>query len=414
MPRDEGKQPGPGSESFFLQGQDANIAHPPGGPDDTWTGDEIWQWIRFLARHGHDTTDVWELFYNTPSFTFANPFHWATDILDAPRTSLGKPMPIWAVPKANGLAPHYLIDQQRFISMTAVVHKGSTLDVPIVDNEGVPLIDPSFPPMIVVRGNVNLNPVGSDFIASPTNGVWSDEGIGIPLKRGLTAPSNSWLWSLVLKRQPMDHWVVRMAPQRQSDTDTSADTYAYGFLVTMLGQSSVEHFGVTPYDHNSGGSSWDDGRWRIIAVQGAGNVNSRDIVNGDLARANQLIALEGAENVSDAASPVTVYLSTPDMLVGDTEEFGTMRPMVRVFAHPGPTGSATTSLTVHQNWVGATFGQGFTNALASPPVNQPDQAFFEYKSELDFNSSKWRVRLTNGRSTSTRTMYVYATGNSAF
>jgi hypothetical protein len=109
-------------------------------------------------------------------------------------------------------------DQHRWIKVTAFIRAGSSddqnvesvigyVDVPLIDNDGVPYADPMFPPTCVLRRCATGD---LDAVAGTTTALWTDSFCN--MRYGSIAGFHDDVYAYVswqLSRSPTPHWVLR-------------------------------------------------------------------------------------------------------------------------------------------------------------------------------------------------------------
>jgi hypothetical protein len=338
------------------------------------------------------------------------PWYWGIDWQKMPDTLSGKPVPVWAPGVANGLVSHYHVDQMRWVSAIGILDRDSSLDIDLIDDEGVPLVDPSVPPSIVCRTAIATD-TGSgfpaqDFISDSTQGTWTDAFVNMPLKDGLVT-KNALSWRLRLNRTPVPHWRITVSSNRMELSTTTPDTFRFGARLDILGNYSGPH---VDYLRVATGSPWDVGRISVILpYQYVTDVQSLDVVNGSASAWNQVTLARGIENVG-ASSNATLYPRTPTSLIGDTQVFSTSAwPMVRVLAEADVPNNPTK--TTEPTWIASSLGLG-ANDRTSPPFDQSNIDVYGYYSEVSWDAvnTEWKLKIYNQNTTTQRSFYHWWLG----
>lgn len=136
-----------------------------------------------------------------------------------PNQVSGMPWPVWGTgtqvaDDPIALATH--IEQMRGVLVMCYMETNTAVSIPIRDHDlgpdgqviyGDSLLDPSAPPMVCFRHNINST---SDIVNTPssTTAEWSDVAVG---SRGVTASDDrQFSVTLTLGRDPQPHWVLNV------------------------------------------------------------------------------------------------------------------------------------------------------------------------------------------------------------
>lgn len=218
-----------------------------------------WDGARWLDQNGIGL-DVSVAFSLDP-FADAQPAEW------------GKPFPIWGVGTgaSNPMAFSSHINQQQLLEVTAFMEMNTELEIPLLDDDDNPIIDPAIPPSSYMRW---LPLTNTDYVTSPTSTLlaWSDQHTGVRAYVGnsdTAAYDNedetpAWSHIFRLEKSPVPHWVLRInyAYNRIEWAGTPRATDLRTVVVSVIGAG----VGVTTAQTIEVGSASTAGHYRVRKV----------------------------------------------------------------------------------------------------------------------------------------------------
>jgi hypothetical protein len=325
----------------------------------------------------------------------------------APLQTQHVPLPLWRVPSDNSIGLASDVDQVRWLQIVTFLQLGESVDVPLLDSEGFPLVSPSIPPLVVLRGReetADTNRVANPFA---TNIRWTDQWTNLDRNRigddTLFNDNSVFTYKLILKKRPRPHWVVRLSHDFFDPNQSSAVTAA-NILCHVLGEG-----GGIPGEPGTGGipATPDDvdptpGPLTVGSGSGQFSLWKPYARHSHLATPDQeglrRHVIGNGETYLQAGFSRVVYLNSPSGLAGDANVFESptvasdIGPAVLAF---GEQRTATNNTTTQNAWQAAARGRGhlFTG-IANPPIhNQCDQWCFY--TELYWDGADWALEVFN-------------------
>jgi hypothetical protein len=326
----------------------------------------------------------------------------------APPTTIGaKPGLIWGQPIASnymGLSAH--IDQMRCLRVVCYNDGAVPSEVPLIDANDIPWLDPEHAPKVVVRKDAGST-------ATLETGTWTDRAVNVRwYERAGTTPVYGLYdtgidgvveWSIRQKSDPVPHWIFK-TESYESD---------HVILAYFLGTGAGKHASAT----RTNGSAGTTGYWsqELIWTQ-------QDFISTPtLAVLNERKFAEGALHVANAVPSTIVdylYLTTgANMGTVTGDAFFTEMPMVQVLGHADLNVDVTAS--DETAWKPESWGMGVDTTNCSNAALDNSGGERAYYTELRFISGHYRVGISNcgmtdssdtTASTKDRTFFVFAVG----
>lgn len=322
-----------------------------------------------------------------------------------------KPWPMWGCAHLTAGSPIALathIEQMQAVMVAGYMAPNTALAIPIRDrtldaggvNEwGISLVDPAWPPMVQFRWNQNgIN--NNDYIDNftSTTPLWSDLGVGM---RALPEIVDRPMWDVTvrLEREPMPHWVLHVAYSVNAPTVGNRTFVCWivgGGATTPLSTQSVEV-----------GAAGVAGHYKIyrpfhithpqqaFLTDGVGSL-------GMGARRKFQSRTMGVqyEYVQPANTPPPdgrVWLTEDDTSTGTTVLTTAYPPWVMVY---GDQQRDQDRFGDHTTWRPTTFGMGCgidgpLNHDLARSIEHPDADEYIYFSQLRTDGSRWYVDIYN-------------------
>lgn len=328
---------------------------------------------------------------------------WASRLTAVPDSLRHFALPEWTYPlhhggSGNQLGMSYHTDQLRWIKVTAYVlarkyvagegwvEEDGFVDIPLIDNDGLPLADPAIPPMVNLRTWAVNSTIPADYVTTPESTPWSDYRTTIRATEGLTGAFHSY--RLKLARDPYPHWILRL---RCEFTEDGSVTVGANMMADVFTNGCLIHNGTTI----ESGTSLNHKHYRVKLIWDQQAPMSAPVKATYDQRSYGTGIIYCAEN-----SNVSLYLATPDGLSTDTNAFAsTTVPCVRVYGI-NPINSTPSSLEDDRRWKPCTAALGI-NAPYTVGTTYHSQAWRGcYYSNLMWWSAagKWRLMIFNSTS----------------
>ena len=323
---------------------------------------------------------------------------------------VGAPVVLWRTPSANTIALASDIDQVRWLQVVAYLEVNGAIDVPLMDSEGYPLISPAIPPLVAVRHHDETG--ATDRVSDPgaTNIKWTDSHVNV--SKGDWAGADPAYNQLVLvntelvrEREPIDHWVLRIAVEIYDPNDSLSIT-ASNVLVQILGEGAGipgkpgAVSGVLPDDSDpdpapidNGISSGTHGHWAIWKPysrhEHAATPTQEGLVRHVYASLEEYMI----------TNSLTIYLNHPNGGQFETDVFES--PLVAPDIIPGVLVFGDKSMqdddsATFDHWYSSTMGRGLYLSSGTPALPYCDSdasRFSSGRSDLYWTGSVWALDL---------------------
>lgn len=256
---------------------------------------------------------------------------WASRQVAIPPSLEGYPTPEWTYSQHHGgtgnpLVMSYHTEQMRWIKVTAFLALSgasaadSSVDIPLLDPNGISLADPAIPPALTLRRCV-ASSTSNDYVMNPesTSAAWSDLRctLRLPAPEVITGLFCSAM--LIPSRDPYPHWVLRLSAQFRPD----GMNYAGVNLMCEVQTNGAGPHDTTPIES---GSSGVDGHYRVKLIYTQQAFLSTPV----LATYNERAYGTGIKHVP-ANTAAATWLTSPNAGITDTPCFsGAAVPIVRV------------------------------------------------------------------------------------
>lgn len=343
-----------------------------------------------------------------------------------PRNSAGEvvPFPLWRNAKANEIVCASDVEQFASYQITAYVTAGGSVEIPMVDAAGFPLVSPSLPPLTCLRFRPELT--STDRVNDPgASGItWVDRFVcldwdGAPEDSRMIQDSfATFRWRR--ENEPRAHWVLELYHVFPDPAGTGTVTHA-NLLAHVLG----EFGGQAGWPGTSGipsrdiefGSSGTPGHWHLRPIPPSPVYDH--LGNQDQSRIKSHCWGYG-ETYLQAGFNRIVYLQPPNALSTDSPIFqipSTNKLVPAVLAYADRDRVQNRGL-VPNTWLCGTWGRGhdYWGGIANPPVhNQADDHSFYTSLWWDGTAAGWAVTVFNKGTTSPgddRQYYLFAWGRS--
>jgi hypothetical protein len=343
------------------------------------------------------------------SFTFNLP--------EIPEALNLQPAIVWPDPGA-GIAASYFIDARRLVRTVAYVDRqDGLLEVPLIDDDGVPWLGTSCPPMMMIRRCVSST-YGDKVEAPNTADVkWKDSNCFVRPVGAYALPSGGQhtfgaqdhvYVSLVVRTDPQPHWAIRIA------TSSLTASGANNVLVDLIGEGYGAHAAAQRTD----GSASTHGHFETTLMwqqQGFLSATSASVLNDR----------KMGRGAADVANSMPEVSSTPGQLFlttgasaggsGGTALF-TDLPMVMVLGSETLGSYITHSPTT--NWDPGSIGMGCQGTTSDAQTSSDTTKNYYTELYLDSASSKHVVDIYNigndgsglSGSSRDRTFFVFSAG----
>ena len=336
-----------------------------------------------------------------------------------------QPYPVWSRGGAGAWASFH-VDCRRLLQVTALLERvDGFAEIPLLDNDGKPLLGMSTPPMMMVRKNAGTD---VDHVINPgvENVVWDDSNCFAKavasyrsgeFEERTFGTADALTVTLLTRTDPVPHWVVRITNSSPLGVDEAVTV-----MVHLLGEGYGEHDAAltTAGAGDAAGSSIEpDAHTAIRLVWSQQNF----LDPPDVAVLNERTMGRGAVDVANQASEL-LYLTTgasagtsggSQLFTHATTE---LVPMVMVLGN-ATLGTYVADLTAIQTWKPESRGMGAANTSEDAQINS--DCTTAYYSTLRWETpaaAEWELTITNDGQDSTgtpaalydRTFFAFSTG----